>query len=130
MPVFYQCGLHEAPDAVLATGLNTSVAGLTAQFPSRELLVHHAMLADMERQKQEHVELYAQYPSAVERLYGLLQVGLRDLASIPGNFYAELQAGFSRTWEALMSNMNTYSPPPAAAAAKRRHSQSRVPFRH
>ena len=111
MPVFYRYGLNKAPDAVLATGLNTSVADLAAQFPSRELLVHHAMLADMERQKREHVELYAQYQSAVQRLYGLLQLGLRDLAGIPDNFYAELQAGFPKAWEALMNNVNTYSAP-------------------
>ena len=111
IPVFYRYGLHAAPDAALATALHTSEPDLTAQFPSRELLVHHAILADMERQKREHVELYAQYPSAVERLYGLLQLGLRDLASIPGQFYIDLQTGFPQTWDAVMENVNTYSAP-------------------
>ena len=111
MPVFYQHGLQSAPDAALATALHTSVPALTAQFPSRELLVHHAMLADMERQKREHVELYAQYPSAVERLYGLLQLGLRDLASIPGQFYGDLQTGFPQTWDAVMEHVHSYSAP-------------------
>jgi AcrR family transcriptional regulator len=111
MPVFHQHGLHTASDAALAAALNTTVPNLTAQFPSRELLVHHAILADMERQKREHVELYAQYPSAVERLYGLLQLGLRDLAAVPGQFYADLQTGFPQTWDAAMENMNSYSAP-------------------
>lgn len=111
MPVFYQYGLNEASDAKLATALGTTDAALTAQFPSRSLLVHHALLADMERQKREHVELYAQYPSAVERLYGLLQLGLRDLAAVPGQFYVDLQTGFPQTWEAAMDNVNTYSAP-------------------
>lgn len=111
IPVFYRYGLNGAPDAVLATVLHTSEPNLTAQFPSRELLVHHAILADMERQKREHVELYAQYPSAVERLYGLLQLGLRDLAAVPGQFYIDLQTGFPQTWDAVMEHLQTYSAP-------------------
>jgi hypothetical protein len=111
VPVFYQHGLHTAPDTALAKALHTSEAELKAQFPSRELLVHHTILADMERQKREHVELYAQFPSAVERLYGLLQLGLRDLAAVPGQFYADLQTGFPQTWEAVLEHLNSYSAP-------------------
>ena len=111
MPLFHQHGLQGASDAQLADALQTTVPGLTAQFPSRELLVHHAMLADIERQKREHTELYAQYPSAVERLYGLLQLGLRDLAVIPGHFYADLQTDFPKTWDAVMEHLASYSAP-------------------
>lgn len=111
MPVFYQHGLHKATDAALADALRTTVPALTAQFPRRGLLVHYAMLADMERQKREHVELYAKYPSAVERLYGLLQLGLRDLTQMPDSFYSELQAGFPESWEAVLGHLTSYSSP-------------------
>lgn len=111
MPVFYRHGLHDASNAVLAKALQTSETELTAQFPSRELLVHHTVLADMERQKREHTELYQQYPTAVERLYGLLQMGLRDLTAVPGQFYGDLQAGFPQTWEAVMDHLQSYSAP-------------------
>jgi hypothetical protein len=74
-------------------------------------LVHHVLLADIERQKREHLQLYAQYPSAVERLYGLLQLGLRDLSTIPAQFYTELQSGFPMTWNAAMDHLATYSAP-------------------
>ena len=111
MPVFYQHGLQSAPDTALAAALHTSVPALTAQFPSRELLVHQAMLADLERQKREHVELYARYTTAVERLYGLLSLGLRDLTQMPDTFYSELQAGFPQSWEAVLGHLNTYSSP-------------------
>jgi AcrR family transcriptional regulator len=109
--LFYQQGLHTAPDAQLAAVLDTTVPALTAQFPSRELLVHHTMLADIERQKRDHVVLYAQFPSAVERLYGLLQLGLRDLAAVPGPFYGILQTDFPQTWDALMDHLQGYSAP-------------------
>ena len=111
MPLFYQHGLQGASDAQLANVLQTTVPSLTAQFPSRELLVHHVLLADIERQKREHAELYAQYPTAVERLYGLLQLGLRDLAATPGQFYVDLQTGFPQTWDAVLEHLATYSAP-------------------
>jgi len=111
LPIFHRYGLHNASDAVLAAALHTTAPDLMAQFPSRELLVHHTILADMERQKREHKELYAQYPTAVERLYGLLQLGLRDLAAVPGQFYVDLQTGFPQTWEAVMDHLNSYSAP-------------------
>jgi len=111
IPVFHQHGLHATPDAALANALHTTVDELTAQFPSRELLVHHTILADMERQKREHRELYTQFPSAVERLYGLLQLGLRDLAAVPGQFYVDLQNDFPQTWEAVLEHLDTYSAP-------------------
>ncbi|HEX8505651.1 MAG TPA: hypothetical protein VF630_09800 [Hymenobacter sp.] len=111
MPVFYQHGLHQAPDALLASALNTTVPGLTAQCPTRAALVHRAILADMQRQKREHTELYAQYPTAVERLYGLLQLGLRDMAGVPGQFYIDLQTDFPQAWEAVMEHLNSYSAP-------------------
>ena len=59
--------------------------------------MHHAMLADLERHKRDCLELYAEFPTAVERLYGLLRLGLRDLAKVPTTFYGELQAGYPRT---------------------------------
>ena len=111
MPVFHQHGLHTAPDALLAATLATTVKDLQAQYPDRVSLVHHVLLADLERQKREHLALYAQYPSAVERLYGLLQLGLRDLATIPSHFYSDLQTGFPQAWAAAMEHLASYSAP-------------------
>ena len=111
MPVFHQQGLAAATDTRLATALGTTPAALLAQFPSRDLLVHHAMLADLERQKREHVDLYAEFSTAVERLYGLLRLGLHELVKTPGTFYSELQTGYPQTWEAVLSHLNTYSAP-------------------
>ena len=111
MPVFHRYGLHSATDEQVATALSMTVDDLTAQYPTRADLVHDVLLADIERQKREHAELYAQYPTAVERLYGLLQLGLRDLASIPAPFYSDLQSGFPRAWEAAMTHLANYSGP-------------------
>ena len=69
------------------------------------------LLADRERQRREHVALYAQFVTAVERLYGLLKPGLRDLAAVPGQFYVDLQTGFPEAWNAMMDHLQSYSAP-------------------
>ncbi|MDQ2793246.1 MAG: TetR/AcrR family transcriptional regulator [Bacteroidota bacterium] len=111
MPVFFNHSLAGASNSGLAAALGTTEPALLAQFPSRELLVHHAMLADIERQKREHVDMYAEFPTAVERLYGLLRLGLRDLLKMPATFYSEMQAGYPQTWEAVLDHLGTYSAP-------------------
>ena len=69
------------------------------------------LLADRERQRREHVVLYAQFATAMERLYDLLKPGLRDLAAVPGQFYVDLQTGFPEAWNAMMDHMQSYSAP-------------------
>lgn len=69
------------------------------------------LLADRERQRREHVALYAQFATAVERLYDLLKPGLRDLATVPDQFYVDLQTGFPEAWNAMMDHMQSYSAP-------------------
>ena len=69
------------------------------------------LLADRERQRREHVVLYAQFVTAVERLYGLLKPGLRDLAAVPSQFYVDLKTGFPEAWNAMMDHMQSYSAP-------------------
>ena len=111
MPVFYQHGLQGAPDELLATALHTTVPALTTRYPNRATLVHQVLLADIERQKREHTELYAQFSTAVERLYGLLRLGLRDLVAVPGHFYADMQTEFPLAWEAALEHLSSYSGP-------------------
>lgn len=111
MPVFHQYGLHTASMAQLAMALNTTTTDLETQYPTRTDLVVATVLADIERQKREHTALYAEYPSAVERLYGLLRLGLRDLASIPASFYGDLQTDFPAAWAVALEHLATYSAP-------------------
>ena len=111
MPVFYQHGLRDAPDGLLAAALHTTVPDLLARYSDRATLVHHALMADLERQKRLHTALYAQYPTAVERLYSLLQLGLSELAAMPGNFYADLQTDFPQAWALLLGHLGSYSAP-------------------
>lgn len=111
LPVFFEHGLRAASNEALAAALHTSVSALLAQYPTRDALVQQVMLADTEQQKREHAELFARYPTAVERLYALLQMGLQRLAQVPGTFYSEMQAGFPLAWDQLMDHLQSYSAP-------------------
>ena len=111
MPVFYQHGLQGAPDALLADTLGTTVWALADEYPDRAALVHATILGYIERQKSEHGALYTQFPSAVERLYGLLKIGLRNMTTVPKYFHTDIQAHFPRTWETLMDYLANYSAP-------------------
>ena len=40
--------------------------------------------------------------------HGLLQRGLRDMETVPGPFYADLQTGFPLAWDAMMEHLASY----------------------
>lgn len=79
IPVFWQHGLHQPPDAALAEALHIPQHELAARYGDPAALVHQMTLADLGWQKRDHDGLYVQYPTAVERLYALLQYGIDSL---------------------------------------------------
>lgn len=111
MLVFRRRGLQEATEKELARALSLSPQELSERYPQRAELVHAAVMADLARQRREHLALYAQYPNAVERLYSLLQYAMRDLADTSPRFYADLQQHYDKAWEATMDHLDSYSAP-------------------
>jgi len=110
VPIFRRYGTEAAPAEELAAALQLSVSELNTRYADRSTLVHQVMQADIERQKREHAEVFQQYPTAVERLYALIQLGLRDMTDVAPSFISDLQR-YPRTWEMLMDNLNEYSAP-------------------
>lgn len=80
------------------------------RYPSRAALVHEVTLADMERQKRGHAALFAQYSTAVERLYALIEYGLNDMVGVAPSYIADLQE-YPETWAAILDHLTTYSAP-------------------
>lgn len=80
------------------------------RYPDRASLVHELILADLARQKRDHAALFAQYSTAVERLYALIQYGLHDMMGVAPTFIADLQE-YPQTWAALLEHLSTYSAP-------------------
>ncbi|WP_345236145.1 TetR/AcrR family transcriptional regulator [Hymenobacter saemangeumensis] len=111
VPVFRRYGADAAPDEAVAAALHIPVNELSVHFSNRHVLVKEATLADLERQKREHVEIFQKYPTAVERLFGLIQQGLTELANTPPEYYAVMQQKFPQAWDVLMQHLDTYSSP-------------------
>lgn len=90
MAVFRRKGVNAPTDAELATALGTTPAALAAQHPDRAALLLSSLRTDLERQKQDHVRLYARFASAVERLYALINYTIEDLVVTDTSYLTDL----------------------------------------
>ena len=110
MAVFRREGFVAPTDEEVATALGSTPATLAAQYPDRAALVLHSLHTDLERQKQDHTRLYDQYPSAVERLYALINYSIEDLLITDARFFPDL-AQFPGAWQLLQDHLAAYSTP-------------------
>lgn len=110
MRLLRRAGLDAPSDAELAQAEGLSTDELAQRYPTRSGLLRQALLLDLERQKQDHVRLYAQYPSAVERLFGLITYTVTDLADTTPQYLADLGL-HSSVHQLLQDHLATYSSP-------------------
>jgi len=110
MAVFRRKGITAPTDAELATALGTTPAALAAQYPDRAALLLDSLRTDLERQKQDHVRLYARFASAVERLYALINYTIEDLVVTNTSYLTDL-AQFPAAWQLVQDHLATYSTP-------------------
>jgi len=108
--VFRKSGFVAPTDAELAEALGVVPAALATQYPSREALALHCLLEDMARQKRDHMRLYEQYSSPVERLYGLINYSIQDLLGTSDNYYPELMQ-YPSAARAMQDYLAEYSTP-------------------
>ena len=102
---------YTAPtNSELADNLGLTSEALLAQYPSREALALDYLLEDMERQKRDHVRLFAWYASPVERLYGLISYSIQDLLDTPANYYPDLMQ-YPRAAQAMQDYLAQHSTP-------------------
>ncbi len=110
MAIFRKAGFVEPSDVELAQALGLSPTALAARYPSREALVQASLATDLERQKCDHIRLYEQYPSAVERLYSLISYSIQDLLVTDAHYFPDL-ARFPAAWQVLQDHLAAYSTP-------------------
>ncbi|GAA4501012.1 hypothetical protein GCM10023172_22220 [Hymenobacter ginsengisoli] len=94
----------------MANSLGLPLDVFLAQYPSREALALHCLLEDMERQKHDHLRLYEQYPSPVERLYGLISYSIQDLLDTSASYYPDLMQ-YPSAAQAMQDYLADYSTP-------------------
>lgn len=110
MHLLRQAGIGAPTDVQLAEAEGLSAADFAARYASRPALLHHALRLDLERQKTDHGRLYAQFPSAVERLFGLIGYSITDLADTGPQYLVDLSQN-TGAWELLQDHLATYSSP-------------------
>lgn len=108
--VFRQQGYATPTDAEVAQNLGLTPQELATQFPTRDALALHYLLADMTRQQDDHVRLYAHYPSPVERLYGLIGYSIQDLIGTSATYYPDLMQ-YPSAAQAMQDYLASYSTP-------------------
>ena len=110
MQLLRRAGIEAPTDAQLAEAEGLPTAEFAARYASRPALLHHALQLDLERQKTDHVRLYAQFPSAVERLFGLIGYTITDLADTGPQYLIDLSQ-HAGAWELLQNHLALYSSP-------------------
>ena len=110
MQLLRRTGLAAPATAELAAAEGLTEAELAACYPDRPALLRQALQLDLERQKHDHARLYAQFPSAVERLFGLIGYSITDLADTGPQYLADLRQ-HPGSWELLQDHLAIYSSP-------------------
>ncbi|RZL00969.1 MAG: hypothetical protein EOO62_23630 [Hymenobacter sp.] len=110
MRLLRRAGLAAPGAAELALAEGLTELELATRYPHRSALLHQALGLDLERQKHDHERLYAQFSSAVERLFGLIGYYIVDLANTGPQYLADLRQNTS-SWDLLQDHLAAYSSP-------------------
>lgn len=110
MQLLRRSGLAAPTDAALAQAEGLGLTELAARYPNRSLLLREALRLDLERQRQDHVRMYARYTSSVERLFALIGYSITDLADTGPQYIADLTQN-PGAMEVLQDHLAGYSSP-------------------
>ena len=105
-----QAGLEAPSDAELAQVQQLTAAEYAQRYPTRADLLHDTFKLDLERQQQDHERLYAHYTSPVERIFGLINYSVVELAETSPQYLVDL-GQHSATMELLQEHLAIYSTP-------------------
>ncbi|GAB2944798.1 hypothetical protein GCM10027048_07150 [Hymenobacter coalescens] len=110
--LFMREGIESQSLEQIIAALNISLATFREMFDGKHDLVLETTLHDIERQKREHAELFAQVPNPVGRLLGLLEMGIRDLQQVKApTYFADLIQHYPEVWEVGQQHLASYSYP-------------------
>jgi AcrR family transcriptional regulator len=100
-----------SPEQIM-TALDVSPTTFREMFRDKDDLVMQTTLYDIERQKNEHAELFARVPNPVGRLLSLLEIGIRDLRKVKApEYFSDLAQHHPQAWATAMQHLQDYSYP-------------------
>jgi hypothetical protein len=77
-------------------------------FRDKNDLVVQAMAHDIERQKQEHQELFANFSTPLERLIAVYAHGYNEMSKVMGNTLLEIQHLHPKAWNMMQDHLENY----------------------
>ncbi|WP_400192868.1 TetR/AcrR family transcriptional regulator [Hymenobacter sp. B81] len=108
--LFITQGISALSVEQITTSLDISPSTFREMFRDKADLVLQTVEHDIERQRQEHTELYAQVQNPIHRLLSLLEIGIRDLRKVSPQYIIDMQQ-FPEAWNRGLQHMNDYSYP-------------------
>ncbi|RAK63178.1 TetR/AcrR family transcriptional regulator [Hymenobacter edaphi] len=110
--LFQRAGIETQSPEQLIAALDIAPATFREMFRDKADLVMQVTLHDIERQKQEHADLFARVPDPVGRLLSLLEMGIRDLQKVTApTYFADLIQHYPEAWEVGQQHLMSYSYP-------------------
>lgn len=110
--LFQTRGISNLSLEQIMQALDISPATFREMFRDKEDLVLQVTQHDIDRQKQEHAELFKRVDNAVARLLSLLEMGIRDLRKVKSpEYFPDLIQDFPQAWEMGQQHLAEYSMP-------------------
>ena len=109
--VFVRLGVTRLSETELIEALHVAPATFYGMFRDKDDLVVQAMHQDLERQKQEHAELFANFSTPIERMLALHVHGFHEMSKVGGNSFLELRHLHPKAWNLLLDHLSNYSYP-------------------
>jgi AcrR family transcriptional regulator len=110
--LFQTRGISALSPEDITRALDISPATYREMFHDKNDLVVQVVQFDIERQRREHAELFARVSNPVQRLFSLLEIGIRDLQKIKSPAYVpDMARDFPDAWGIAMEHLEHYSQP-------------------
>ncbi|GEO05672.1 hypothetical protein AAE02nite_33360 [Adhaeribacter aerolatus] len=111
LTIFKKEGLENISEPYLLNRLDISQATFREIFRSIPDLVNQVMEYDLTLQRNEHQQILAKSPNAVEDIMCLLVHGIKQVKSTNPLYYFHLQQHYPQAWQIGISHLYSYSYP-------------------
>ncbi|MFD2785731.1 TetR/AcrR family transcriptional regulator [Hymenobacter rubripertinctus] len=109
--LFRQLGVGLIHEEQLAAALDCTPAAFREQFGSKAELLLSVTQRNLQRQRQEHAQLFANLATPAECLVALLRHSLHELRTSPHHDYHIMRDRYPGSWNLIQDHLHTYSRP-------------------
>lgn len=111
LSLFHQVGVRVVHEEQLAAALDLSPATFRELLGSKADVVTQVTRRNLERQRREHAELFANLSTPVECLVALVRHGLYEIRRSPHYDYHIIRTDYPVAWQAFQEHFYDYTVP-------------------